>query len=191
MTEIAAHRVPLDKNGRLCSTDYSRKHIRYLVQNCISAWTNEIPANTPKALESQRSRGRGRVAVLEFEGFSLKNFFPQNVCRTKNHEIVICSSFEEKFARNEFGEFSTFLIHGKRMRTVQNVYGDRWGSSKDVGYYCVKDFSKETETWPATDVLSKCMMVPDDLRRNDKNERLLKHVHPHEWEQWFVSAMVL
>lgn len=179
----------MNEAGRICSSSVTENDIEYLLQNSYDRWTNEIPPNTPKALRKMRGRKQDSMLELEFEGFKVRNKFPQNILLMQDGSIVLCKSFHQR--RSEDTYQREFDIHGHRMLNVSSVYDNEDGKSEDVGFFSVKNVSRVRETWDGRDVKTKCVMFPDDLPANDKSPLLLKPVTPYQWGKWFVSSMVL
>lgn len=192
---MSDYRLPMDENNRICTSNLDSNDVEYVLKNAYNCWTNEVPANTPKFVGKKRTRtGKGASTYLKFEGFTLRDQFPQNVCKVgedRNAIIVACESFEVR--ENERSEKQMFVT-GRKFEVMRNIYnkdGNPYaGSSATAGFYEAKILSKDTETWPATSVQNKCVAFPYRYANQNPDILFKKNVNPRTWYSWFIATMI-
>jgi hypothetical protein len=187
--ERLIHTLPLDKDGNPTTTNFSSKDITFLRENVVDPWTTEIPANIAKRLYKIISPGTGRVSILEFVGFKLRNVFPQNICRMKDGTVVVC---------DEFRQHSTgYRVYGRKFRRNDNLYStfisDEIGrlNSTEVGVSIVSQLTNTLECWNATEVVSKCGLFPKGIRQSPASPPGATKHDLKTWRSWYCSEMLL
>lgn len=167
------HQQRLDEDTKRVVRDpFTESTIAYLMKNATPG-TNEVPFNTAKQVNFKRKG----VKSLKFEGFELRETFPQNVCLLKDGDIFLCESFK--------GAGDSFIISGKRSQKVGNVYVGPEGCSRSVGICEVEGFSAISEKIVASSVSAKCFALP--AGRVTINDALKD---PTDGERWFMSALI-
>lgn len=184
--ELADYRVPLGDDGSIGSSNLTDDEVNYMMNATRETpWTNEVPTNMPKKICLKRMCAKQRVTELKFEGFSLEDKFPQNVCIMKGLKpiIVVCDEFRENDGK--------FVVRGRRFLIVRDAYVDKRGISSEVDYHTVSELSNTSEMWFATDVKTKCICLPYNVAGCDADRIRRRDATPNTWNTWFISGMVL
>lgn len=169
------------KGQKKHSSNFTPGDILYLQRNVVNEWTNEIPANVPRSLVVSKV-----LEQLKFEGFTLRNSFPQNVCLIKRNDdevsVVVCEGFED--------EGDGYLIAFRCFREQSFVYDDPY-DSRDVRYFSVSRFDtneRSCEILPAERVVCKCAIFPVQLEMD--SILAFSFYTPATWQSWVAVGMI-
>lgn len=116
MLEEFHYKLPLDKGKKAFDfMDFTQEQIQYMRENMTTA----LPPNMYKRLLSNvpndcEDYTEGKI--LEFEGFKLKNKFPQNIALMKDGSFVFCKEFILPVGH------TTPVIYGYKFNLVSELF---------------------------------------------------------------------
>lgn len=110
-----------------------------------------------EVITPERSLSEIYPKCIEFESCTVGIIFPNNVCLTKEREVILVTDIE----RNDVNEFEP-VIHGYSFLTVESAFkSNTFGDSKDINLYRVSLIELQRRKWTVQDISSKCYISPD------------------------------
>lgn len=180
------YRCPIGPDGSLSLTNMTPEDVEDIISSCAHESTNQRRPNAPKQrIRTAKSTkaDRGEFKELQCWGFTLRNYFPQNVVKCKSGRILVCKDMV--YANDN----KNVVLICNRFKTVRNAFPN---AVVQCGIHFASEFCTTTlEKVELKDIRMKCVIFPYGVRDELKKEDVVgKILLPDECDSWFVSEMI-